>query len=171
MKHHLTLALLATALATPAFAQSPSGDIKTTFLGTLEILLDVPQNVGQRFIVPDKGGTLQGPKIKAEMVPPSGDWLIPMPDGSMRLDVRQSFKTDDGEILFFQVTGVITTTKEVMDRFGKGEVLTPKDEYFMTAATVTTTSKKYEWLSHTIILGKMVTVQNTKAKLDLYTVE
>ena len=153
-----------------AFAQEPAVDVKTEYLASLEVKLGEPQNVGKRFIVPSTGGSITGPKIHAELIPPSGDWLIPMPDGTLRLDVRQSFKADDGEILLFEVGGVITTNKELMDRFGKGETLTPKDEYFVTAATIATTSKKYSWLSNLVVIGKMSSVNKERAKLDLYAV-
>jgi len=93
-----------------------------------------------------------------------------MPDGTLRLDVRQSFRTDDGEILFFEATGVITTNQELMDRFGKGETLTPKDEYFVSASTISTTSKKYAWLNNLVVVGKMSSVNKERAKLDLYAV-
>ena len=92
-----------------------------------------------------------------------------MPDGTLRLDVRESIKADDGEILFLESGGVIVTNKELLDRFSKGEVLTAIDEFFITAGTIATTSKKYDWLNHVQLVGKMISVQNTKARFDLFT--
>jgi hypothetical protein len=51
----------------------------------------------------------------------------------------------------------------VNDRFAKGEVITSKDEYFVTAPRFTTASKKYGWINHLQAVGKMVAVQSTKA--------
>lgn len=80
-----------------ALAEGPTVSIDTDYLGTVDVQLDPPQVVGQRMIFNVSGGTMKGPKISGTVVAPSGDWLIPMPDGSLRLDVRATLKTDDGE--------------------------------------------------------------------------
>jgi hypothetical protein len=150
----------------------PTVTIETEYLMTLEAPLDPAfQVVGQRVIVNvPAGGTVHGPKINGTLIPPSGDWLIPMPDGSARIDVRTTIKTDDGELIFVEYNGVIFASKEVNDRFGKGEVITSKDEYFVTAPRFTTASKKYEWINHLQAVGKMVTIQNTKITYDIFAV-
>ena len=74
MKHLLAiLPALAIGLVTPAGAQTPTAEIKTQYLGTYELLLGPGQMVGKRLIVPVTGGSLQGPKVKGEVVQPSGD--------------------------------------------------------------------------------------------------
>jgi hypothetical protein len=159
-------------VAGKAWAQSPTVAIETEYLMTLEAPLDPAfQPVGQRVVVNvPAGGTVHGPKINGTIIPPTGDWLIPMPDGSSRLDVRGTIKTDDGEFIFFEYNGVIVSSKEVNDRFGKGEVISSKDEYFVTAPRFTTASKKYEWINQLQAIGKMVSVQNTKIKYDIFVV-
>ena len=106
----------------------------------------------------------------AALIPPAGDWLTPQPDGTSRLDVHTTIKTDDGELILVEYNGVIVPTKESNDRFDKGEVLTSKDEYFITAPRFTTASKKYEWINQIQAVGKMVTLQNTKIKSDILSV-
>jgi hypothetical protein len=139
-----------------ASAGGPSVSIETEYLMTLEAPLDPAfQAVGQRVVVNvPAGGSVHGPKINGSVIPPAGDWLIPMPDGSLRLDVRGTIKTDDGELILVEYSRVIVNSKEVQDRFNKGEVITSKDEYFITAPKFTTSSKKYEWLSHLQAVGK-----------------
>jgi Protein of unknown function (DUF3237) len=56
-----------------------------------------------------------------------------MPDGSLRLDVRGTIKTDDGEIILVTYSGAFAASKEVNGRFNNGEVLTSKDAYLITA--------------------------------------
>ena len=111
---------------------------------------------------------MKGPKINGTVVPPSGDWLNVMPDGSFRLDVRASLKTDDGEFILIAYNGVLAPTKDVMDRFNKGEVIASNDVYFLTAPRFTTASKKYDWLNTVQAVGKMVTLQQGKLKYDLF---
>jgi hypothetical protein len=57
------------------------------------------------------------------------------------------------------------------DRLAKGEVLTAKDVYFITAPKFSTSSKKYDWLNHIQAVGKMIGVQAGKfVKYDVFTV-
>jgi Protein of unknown function (DUF3237) len=162
----IVLAFIVSGLTIPARGaseQGPTVTIETEYLMTLEAPLDPAQPVGQRVIVNvPAGGAIHGPKINGTLIPPAGDWLVPMPDGSLRLDVRGTIKTDDGELIFVEYNGVIVSSKEVMDRFNKGEVITSKDEYFVIAPRFTTASKKYEWINQLQAVGKMVTIQRNK---------
>jgi hypothetical protein len=153
-----------------ASADGPTVSVETEYLGTLEAQLDPPQAVGARYIFNVIGGTIQGPKINGTFVAPSGDWGMPMPDGSYRLDVRASIKTNDGEFIFVEYNGVVSASKEVSDRYLKGDVITAKDEYFFSAPTFTTTSKNYDWLNKVQVVGKMVTVSTKGVKYDLFIV-
>ena len=155
-----------------AWAQSPTVTIETEYLMTLDAPLDPAfQAVGQRLVVNvPAGGTVHGPKINGTIIPPAGDWLTPMPDGTLRLDVRLTIKTDDGELILAEYNGVIVPSKEVMDRFGKGEVITSNDEYFVIAPRFTTASKKYEWINQLQTVGKMISIQNTRIKYDIFAV-
>lgn len=150
----------------------PTVTIETDYLMTLEAPLDPAfQPVGGRLVVNvPPGGTVHGPKINGKLISPAGDWLVPQPDGTLRLDVRGTIKTDDGELILVEYNGVIVASKEVTDRFNKGEVITSKDEYFMTAPRFTTASKKYEWINQLQAVGKMVSLQNTKITYDIFVV-
>ena len=59
-----------------------------------------------------------------------------MPDGSLRLDVRATIKTDDGEIIMVTYSGAFAASKEVNDRFNNGEVLSSKDAYFINRTSI-----------------------------------
>ena len=76
--------------------------------------------------------------------------------------MRATIKTDDGELIFTEYSGVIVPTKELNDRFAKGEVIKSDEEYFIVAPKFTTASKKYEWINQIQAVGKMISVQNTK---------
>ena len=155
------------------FIISTQVSIETEYLATKETPVEPAQSAGSRVIVNvPAGGTVRGPKINGTLVAPGGDWLTVMPDGSLRLDVRATIKTDDGEIILVTYSGVVANNKEIMDRFNNGEVLTSKDGwYFITAPQFTTGSKKYEWLNQIQAVGKMVSIQRgVKIKYDWFIV-
>jgi hypothetical protein len=55
----------------------------------------------------------------------------------------------------------------------KGEVLTSKDHYFITAPTMQTSAAKYAWLNHVQCVGKVVEVkmgEGSFVKYDIYVV-
>jgi hypothetical protein len=152
--------------------QNPTVSVETEYLATVEAPLEPAQPAGSRVIVNvPTGGTVRGPKINGTIVAPAGDWLTVMPDGSRRLDVRATIKTDDGEIILVTYSGAFAASKEVNDRFNNGEVLTSKDAYFITAPQFTTGSKKYDWLNQIQAVGKMVSIQRgVKIKYDWFIV-
>jgi hypothetical protein len=154
----------------PASAEGQTMSVETEYLGTLESQIDPQQAVGAWLISNFTSGTIQGPKINGTVIGPSGDWLMPMPDGSLHLDVRGTIKTNDGEFILVEYTGVIVSPKEASDRFFKGEVLTGKDEYCLIAARFTTSSKTYDWLNKVQVVGKMVTSSQKSIKYDLFVV-
>ena len=85
------------------------------YLGTLHaetgnrtVVENGPQ--GTRTIVQIVSGRLEGPRIKATVQTPSGDWITNRVDGSYRLDVRLTLKTDDGALILVTYNGIGHTT-------------------------------------------------------------
>jgi uncharacterized protein DUF3237 len=177
MKFSMRSALLSITLglalvAGEALAQGPSVSIETEYLMTLEIPIDPAfQPMGSRLIANIlPGGAVHGPKINGAFIAPAGDWGYLMPDGSLRLDVRATIKTDDGELIFIEYGAVAVPSKEVMDRFNKGEVITAKDAYWISTPRFTTASKKYAWLNQLQAVGKLVSLQKGKINYDLFAI-
>jgi hypothetical protein len=151
----------------------PTVELRSEYLMTVEAPLDPPQMVGARRVVNvPAGGTVHGPKVTGTIVGPSGDWLYPMPDGSSRLDVRLTIKTDDNELIFMEYEGVMAFSKEANERLAKLEVLTESDGYFIVAPRFTTASTKYAWLNQIQAVGKMVTLQRGHGiKYDIFEIK
>jgi hypothetical protein len=151
----------------------PSVDIRTEYLMTIDAKLGSRVPAGQRVVVNVLGGTVRGPRLKGEIVAPAGDWLSVMPDGSTRLDVRFTIKTDDGEFVFVEYSGISAPTKEAQERLAKGEAVTASSGYgyFITTPRFMTTSAKYAWLNDIQAVGKMVSMQRGVAiKYDVFVV-
>lgn len=76
--------------------------------GTRTVIENGPQ--GTRTIVQVVGGRFEGPRVKASVQTPAGDWITNRTDGSYRLDVRLTLKTDDGALILVTYNGIGQTT-------------------------------------------------------------
>jgi hypothetical protein len=72
--------------------------------GTRTVVENGPQ--GTRTIVQIVGGRFEGPRVKASVLTPAGDWITNRADGSYRLDVRLTMKTDDGALILVTYNGI-----------------------------------------------------------------
>ena len=77
--------------------------------GSRTVVENGPQ--GTRTIVPIVGGRFEGPRVKASVQMPSGDWITNRADGSYKLDVRLTLKTDDGALILVTYNGIGHTTE------------------------------------------------------------
>jgi hypothetical protein len=76
--------------------------------GTRTVVENGPQ--GTRTIVQILGGRFEGPRLKASVQIPAGDWITNRADGSYRLDVRLTLRTDDGALILVTYNGIGQTT-------------------------------------------------------------
>jgi hypothetical protein len=81
------------------------------YLGTLRaetggrtVLEKGPQ--GTRTIVQLVSGRFEGPRMKASLEPPAADWVSNRADGSVKLDVRFTLRTDDGAAILVTYNGI-----------------------------------------------------------------
>ena len=61
---------------------------------------------GTRILAVVTGGSFEGPRLKGKIWAGGGDWALRGPDGVARLDVRATFETDDGALIYVQYYGV-----------------------------------------------------------------
>src|SRR5437870_12964107 len=108
---------LATAASIAVAQKSPAGPAGPGFeylgslqvqTGTRTVVENGPQ--GTRTIVQILGGRFEGPRLKATVQTPAGDWITNRADGSYRLDVRLTLKTDDGALILVTYNGIGQTT-------------------------------------------------------------
>ena len=112
-----TLAQTSTRVPTTAASRAPQaiepprapafGTLRAE-TGTRTVVENGPQ--GTRTIVQVIGGRFEGPRVKASVQTPAGDWITNRADGSYRLDVRLTLKTDDGALSLVTYNGIGQTT-------------------------------------------------------------
>jgi len=101
------LTLAQTPTRAPANPRTPAFEYLGTLradTGTRTVVENGPQ--GTRTIVQVTGGRFEGPKLKATVQTPAGDWITNRADGSYRLDVRLTLKTDDGAFILVTYNGI-----------------------------------------------------------------
>jgi hypothetical protein len=114
----LLVGIVLTAFASAAAAQTTSAAPPAPgfeYLGSLQlqtgtrtVVENGPQ--GTRTIVQIVGGRFEGPRLKASVQVPAGDWITNRADGSYRLDVRLTLRTDDGALVLVTYNGIGQTT-------------------------------------------------------------
>ncbi len=149
----------------------PRTQIAAEYIMTLHAPLDAPHGVSgalQIFNV-RPGGWARGPRLRGEIVTPSGDWLRISPEGSRRLDVRLNIRTDDGALIFMAYTGRAAPASDaVTARLAAGETLGPDALYFMIAPTFETAAPAYAWLNDLLCIGKAVSINRSNDRHVTY---
>lgn len=120
-------------------------------IGTRTVVENGPQ--GTRTIAQMVGGSFEGPRVKASLQTPAGDWITNRADGSYRLDVRLTLKTNDGALILVTYNGVGQTTD-------KGATL-------RCAPLFETGDSRYSWLTRLQAVGVGERVGST-VSYDIY---
>jgi hypothetical protein len=122
--------------------------------GGRTVVENAPQ--GTRTIVPIVSGRFEGPRVKASVQMPSGDWITNRADGSYKLDVRLTLKTDDGAFILVTYNGIGHTTE-------KGASL-------RAAPLFETGDPRYSWLTglQAVAVGERV---GTTVSYDIYAIK
>lgn len=135
--------------------------LETEHLMTLYAPLDPPQQIDASLQIFNvrPGGWARGAKIDGTIIQPAGDWLRVMPDGSLRLDVRLTVRTNDDALIYVTYNGIISVSEKEFARLGAGEILTADNLYFRTAPTFQTSHANYKWLNHMQAIGRIEEVK------------
>jgi hypothetical protein len=110
---------------------------------------------GTRFIFSATGGTFEGDRLKGTIAPGTVDWLLLGPDNVARLDVRATFHTHDGAVLYLQYFGLFNVTPAIGEILGGGGQSTAfEDQYFRTNPRFETSDERYAWMNQTLFVGE-----------------
>ena len=150
----IRIALIASVLASVSVA----AELQSEFLFDLKGTLEAPQSIGptpagERRIWYVKGGSFAGPRLKGEVLPGGGEWVLQRPDGVFQLDVRITLRTDDGALIYVSYRGILDASPEVMQRLRSGESVDPTEYYFRTTPVFETSAEAYRWLNRIVAVG------------------
>jgi hypothetical protein len=127
------------------------------FFCELKVKLDPALIVGEtphgtRRIIPIIGGTVEGPKIKGEILNGGADWQILRADGVTELEAHYQFRTDDGTLIYVKNTGIRAATPEIAARLAKGEKVDANEYYFRATPKFEAPKGKYDWVNNSLFV-------------------
>jgi hypothetical protein len=132
---------------------------RLTLVYRLEAVLGEPLDLGEvsqghRRIVPQIGGTFEGPGMQGKLVPgASADWQIVLPDGTAIADIRYTLQTDAGALLYVQSRGVRHGSPEVLARLAHGENVDASEYTFRTSTRIETACRELDWLNKGVFVS------------------
>ena len=134
----------------------PRMALKTEFLYRAHIDVEGFHEVGQTFrgtrtIVRVKGGWFEGPKVKGDILQGTGDWFIMRPGGVAEGDVRDTYRTHDGHVIYVSYRGILNIPADISDRLHRGEEVDPS-EYYLRGQPMfeTAVDTPYSWLNNIV---------------------
>ena len=138
----------------------PRMELKSEFLYRAHVDVEGFYEVGETFrgrrtVVRVKGGWFEGPKLVGDILPGTGDWFIVRPSGVAEGDVRDTYRTHDGHIIFVSYRGIIDMSLEIWEALGRGEDIEPA-EYYLRGQPMFETAEKdnpYSWLNRIVAVG------------------
>ena len=93
------------------------------------------------------GGSFEGERLRGKILPGGSDWQSLRSDGTLTLDVRCIMETEDRHLIGMTYRGMRHGPKDVLDRIGRGEVVSSSEYYMRTVPFFETASEQYDWLN------------------------
>jgi hypothetical protein len=119
--------------------------MRTRPLMSLRLTTAPTQNVGAgphgtRLTFPIVGGSFEGDRLRGNVLPGGGDWVLKRPDGVLELDLRLTLETNDGALIHMTFEGI----RDDGARDGP---------YFRTLPRFETAHPKYAFLNRLLAVG------------------
>jgi hypothetical protein len=133
-----------------------------------ELIGPTPEGLRLTFYLP--GGEFAGPRLRGRILPVGGDWLTVRPDGVAILDLRTTFETEDGALIYAPFTAVLDLGPNGYDALLNGR-LAPDGTHFRSVPRYSTAHPGYAWLNRVQCLGiGQVFPSQAEARCDVYAV-
>ncbi|KAJ5931084.1 hypothetical protein N7466_006577 [Penicillium verhagenii] len=126
---------------------------------------------GSRRFIPITGGTVEGPKLTATIVPGGGDWNVLREDGITHLFAKYTIQSSDG--VFISVTNEGWIRKFRKEAGENGTKKIPEDQWYAkTSPRFEVQEGVHGWLNRTVFVGELrkPSIPN-HVVIDVYSVE
>jgi len=121
-------------------------------LGAIDTIGATPY--GHRVVGNLGGGNFEGERLQGRVLPSGGDWGLFLPDGTLVVDGRATYETDDGALFYVVYGGRWVIAPDMMARLQSENPPDPSEYYLRIHLEFQTASEKYGWLNHVIAVGR-----------------
>jgi Protein of unknown function (DUF3237) len=155
----------------PSSAAAPLWAYDLTFFATLtaqlrpEVIGETPEGHRINFFI--QSGRVVGPRIDAIVRPEGGDWMCIRPDGIGMIDIRITYETADGALIYDRAGGVIDVgpdgyAKVVAGQFAGTPAFYPTPRFL-------TAHPNWKWLNRCQGFGiGRVVMEDLRVECDIY---
>ncbi len=150
----------------PLLSEKPILTIRAELAGILK-LGHTPY--GERRIINIMGGTVEGPRLKAKILPGGADWQIVRSDGVVHLHAVYTIETEAGGQILVDSEGLRHAPPEVMARLARDETVDPALYYFRTFMRFETADPDASWLNRILAIGTG-SRENKAVRIEVYEV-
>jgi hypothetical protein len=131
-----------------------------------------PGPFGARQVANITAGGFTGDRLTGTIIGASADWLLVAQDGFGRLDVRATFKTDDGANIYVQYHGFLELTEAIAGILGGANETTDfGDQYFFIQPRMETGDERYVWVNQTMFVGQGRVLAGPIVEYEVYRVD
>ncbi|MSR14400.1 MAG: DUF3237 domain-containing protein [Gammaproteobacteria bacterium] len=109
---------------------------------------------GQRAIFEVIGGAFEGARLNGKILTGGGDWLLFDADGVGHLDVRATFQTHDGAVIYVQYFGRLVASDNLTEALAGTGSTDYGDEHFFSQPRFETGDERYKWLNRVMAVGQ-----------------
>lgn len=113
-----------------------------------DVIGEGPFGMRQIFVV--SGGKVEGDRVRGQLRPGGGDWLLVGSDGFGRLDVRGTIATEDGAFIYVSYYGIARMTERALQALTAGPPTEFGEISFMTQPRFETGDTRYRWLNSAV---------------------
>ena len=109
---------------------------------------------GTRHLYGMNDGVIEGPRLKARTAGGAADWMLIGPDGSMRMDVRLHFVTDDGAVLLARYHGLAEVDERFHSAIVAGKPTSYDDQRIRTVWQIESGDPRHTWVNQAVFVGE-----------------
>lgn len=118
-------------------------------------------------------GAFDGDKLRGELAPGVGDWMLVRRNGVVVVDARVVLRTDDGAVIHMRYGGRIVLPGELMGEArdpDRRHLIDPARYYFRTNPVFETGAPSYAWLNDVICVGTGRLIQGRGVAYEVFQV-
>jgi hypothetical protein len=129
--------------------------------------------LGRRVLNSVARGQFSGPRLRGEILPGTGDWMLTRPDGINVVDARIVLKTHDDAIIHMSYGGRISIPKDKLSEIRdpeKRHLVDPATYYFRTTPVFETGAEDYRWLNNIVCIAAGRLLKGRAVAYDVFQV-